>query len=257
MGQLKGGIMRRPLAMLALSCFLLDAVSGLADQFSAADTGGAIRTDANIVTGLDVSDSMDGEETQIQIEGMAIAMQAPEVLSAIGSGRYGQIGFAVFLWAEHSIPVFASWELISSRQDAREIADDMVLRLRTILDSKPMQLGELTDVSAAMEYGAEMLRTSPYAGDRMIMNIVGDGVDNVGEGPQRVRDALVARDVTIDGVAIGGDPSVLDYFRRHVIGGPMAFVLAAKDREKLIEVLARKFMTEIVQNVERTNQDHR
>jgi hypothetical protein len=82
-------------------------------------------------------------------------------------------------------------------------------------------------------------------------------VDNVGEGPRRVRDALVARDVTIDGVVIGGDPTVLEYFRNQVIGGPTAFVLAVEDREKLIEVLARKFMTEIVLNIERTNQDHR
>jgi Ca-activated chloride channel homolog len=256
MGQLKGGIMRQLLATLALGCFLLDAGIGLADQFDAADTG-AIRTDANIVTGLDVSGSIDGNETQIQIEGMAIAMQAPEILSAIASGRHGQIGFAVFLWAENSVPVFVSWKLIGSRQDARETADDMVSRLQTILSSKPAQLGDLTDVSAAMEYADRMLRTAPFAGDRMIINIVGDGVDNVGEGPQRVRDALVARDVTIDGVVLGGDPTVLDYFRRHVIGGPTAFVLAVKDRERLVEVLARKFVTEIVLNIERTNQDHR
>jgi hypothetical protein len=251
------GTMRYLLAVLALSCSLLDARISSADQIHTADTG-ALRTDANIVTGLDASDSMDAQETQLQIEGMAMAMRAPEILSAIESGRHGQIGFAVFLWADASIPVFESWKLIGSQRQAQSVSRDMVARVQTILRARPQQqLGSLTDVSAAMEYAAEMLGSAPYAADRSIINIVGDGVDNVGEGPQAVRDGLVASDVTIDGVVIGNDGAVLEYFRQNVIGGPTAFVLAVEDRQKLVEVLARKFVTEIVLNIERTNLDHR
>ena len=102
-----------------------------------------------------------------------------------------------------------------------------------------------------------MLRTAPSKADRAIVNIIGDGVDNMGEGPRVMRDELVAGDITIDGIIIGNDPVAIEYFRQHVIGGPTAFVLAVDNREKLVEVFARKFVTEIVLNIERTNQDHR
>jgi len=63
--------------------------------------------------------------------------------------------------------------------------------------------------------------------------------------------------VTIDGIVIGNDPVVIEYSRQNVIGGPTAFVLAVENRERLVEVFARKFVTEIVLNIQRTNQDHR
>ena len=140
----------RILLALATTCALLVSRASLAEQFHPADVDD-LRTDANIVTGLDVSTSMDLQDIEIQIKGMAMAIQAPEILSAITSGRYKRIGFAVFLWAEHSMPVFASWKVIGSPQQAREAADELVTQVREMLRSEPQRLGTLTDVSAALD----------------------------------------------------------------------------------------------------------
>src|SRR5919198_6449751 len=98
------------LALFAL-CALLGARPALAADDHAT-------TDANIITGLDVSSSINAQETMLQIDGMAQAIKAPEILAAIQHGHYGRIGFAVFVWADGDYPELVSWRLISSPQDA-------------------------------------------------------------------------------------------------------------------------------------------
>ena len=211
-----------------------------------------ITTDVNIVTGLDVSGSIEARETQIQIDGMALAIRSPEVMRAIRQGKRGRVGFAIFLWANGNYPVFASWQLISSPEEAEAVSDAIATQIPAILSAKSeIKLGELTDLSGAMAYGAEMLRTAPYVADHKILNILGNGIDNVGESPKWVRDKVVAQGIMINAVVIGHDRGVQSYFRTEVIGGPAAFVLTAREPQALVEVLERKFVTEIVLNTRR------
>lgn len=234
-------------AFLIVTCVLVHGPATRAD---------GIRTDANIVTGLDVSGSIEARETQIQIDGMVQALRSPRVASAIQSGRHGRIGFAVFVWANGNQPVFASWLLIGSPEDALIASEELRRRLNAILGSKEAaRLGNLTDLSGAMVFGGEMLRSAPYIADRTFLNIIGNGVDNVGEGPELARDALLSLGITINGVVVGHDRGVTGYFRQEVIGGPNAFVLNAADPAKLVEVLERKFTTEIVLNLDRLRPD--
>jgi hypothetical protein len=204
-----------------------------------------VAADANIVTGIDLSRSVDPEESKLQIYGMVEAIRAPEVLRAIRSGPHGRIGFAVFLWASGTFPELVSWREIGSRQDAEQASTEILLRLQLILDTSRHSIGSLTDVSAALAHAGEMLRDSPYASRRAIVNIVGNGEDNVGEGPGRSRDALVARGVTINGVVVGGNRKIVEYYRREIIGGPTAFVLAADRPDGLVQAFTSKFTSEI------------
>jgi hypothetical protein len=217
-----------------------------------------IRTDINIVTGLDVSGSIEARETQIQIDGMAMAIRSPEVMRAIRQGNHGRIGFAVFVWANGNFPVFASWRLIGTPEDALAASEAIAIDVPVILGpGSGVKLGQLTDLSSAMAYGAEMLSTAPYAADHEIINILGNGIDNVGESPKWVRDRVVAQGIIINAVVIGHDRGVQSYFRSEVIGGPSAFVLAARSPETLVEVLERKFVTEIVLNTQRSDPPRR
>ena len=93
-----------------------------------------------------------------------------------------------------------------------------------------------------------MLNAAPFATNHRIINIIGNGIDNVGEGVRPTRDRLVAEGITINGVALGRDRTFFAYLKRDVIGGPDSFALMANDTEMLVEVLARKFVTEIVLN---------
>jgi Ca-activated chloride channel homolog len=212
-------------------------------------------TDANIVTGLDLSGSIEARDAQIQIDGLALAVRSPQIMAAIRSGHHERIGFAVFVWADGNYPVLSSWRLIASPKEALAASQEITERLRAIIGSDALiKLGALTDLSGALDYGGEMLRTAPFATSRRIVNIIGNGVDNVGEGAPPARDRLVAQGVTINGVSLGYDRTIYEYFKREVIGGPEAFVLMANEPESLVEVLARKFMIEIVFNLEAAGQ---
>lgn len=229
--------MRGLLAILLLGLILLDGRGAPAD---------GVRTDANIVTGLDLSGSIETLETQIQIAGMTMAIRSPEVVNAIRQGRNGRVGFAVFVWANGNYPVFAAWRVISSPAEALAASNEFASRLDAFLGSEAARkLGQLTDLSGALEYGGAMLRAAPFATDHAILNILGNGIDNVGESPKWTRDRLVAQGVTINAVVIGQDRGVSGYFRSEVIGGPTAFVLSARSPEALVEALERKFVTEI------------
>lgn len=229
--------MRNLLAILLAGWVLLPGRVAFAES---------IRTDANIVTGLDLSGSIEALETQIQISGMTMALRSPEVVNAIRQGRNGRIGFAVFLWANGNYPVFATWRLISSAEEALAAANEFASSVDAFLGSpEARRLGQLTDLSGALDYGGAMLQAAPFDTDRTILNVMGNGIDNVGISPKWSRDRLVAQGVTINAVVIGNDRGVFRYFQTEVIGGSAAFVLAARNPEALVEVLERKFVTEI------------
>jgi len=236
---------RRPIALLLLAWALFAGRLAHADD---------VWTDANIVTGLDFSGSIDPRDAQVQIDGITMAIRSPQIIAAIKNGNHGRVGFAVFVWASGNYPILLTWRQISSSEEAAAVADDVENGLHALLGSEALvKIGALTDLSAALEYGAELLRTAPFATNHRFVNIVGNGIDNVGEGARPVRDRLVAEGITINGVALGYDKTLFAYLQRDVIGGPESFALMADDPEKLVEVMARKFVTEIVFNAPTVN----
>jgi Ca-activated chloride channel homolog len=240
---------RRPIALLLLAWALFVGRLAYADS---------VWTDANIVTGLDFSGSIDPRDAQVQIDGITMAIRSPQIIAAIKNGNHGRVGFAVFVWASGNHPILLTWRQISSPEEAAAVADDVENGLHALMGSDALvKLGALTDLSGALEYGGELLRTAPFATNHRFVNIVGNGIDNVGEGTPPTRDRLVAQGVTINGVALGFDRTIYEYFQREVIGGPKAFALIATDPNNLVEVLARKFVTEIVLNTDWASQPAR
>jgi len=235
------------LASLAL-CGALIAYQASAEEMS---------TDANIITGLDVSSSINAQETMLQIEGMAAAIRSPAILAAIQHGRHGRIGFAVFVWADGDYPELVSWRVIGTAEDAEATSQEISARLQSLIDSSSRSVGTLTNLSGAIDHASEMLRQAPFASNRAVLNIIGNGEDNVGEDPRRARDGLVAHGVTINGVVLGNNQALVEYYRQQIIGGPTAFVLSVNNADSFTEVFARKFVSEIVLNVEAIDRDHR
>jgi hypothetical protein len=106
--------------------------------------------------------------------------------------------------------------------------------------------GRPTDLSAAIDFAGSALEDAPFAATREVVNIIGNGTDNVGREPEVSRDALVVRGVTVNGVVLGGDPEVLAHYGGSVIGGPGAFLLAADADGHLGEALRRKFLQDLM-----------
>jgi hypothetical protein len=228
--------------MLAVGAALLSGRAGIAENLA---------TDANIVTGLDISYSVEPGDLRLEIEGMARAIRSPEVLAAIQGGRYGRIGFAVFAWHHNRFPTVVRWAVIASEADALAVAHEIEARLLVNVETEAranekFYIGRLTNLSQAIDHAAAMILTAPYASDRAVVNIIGNGEDNVGEDAGPARDRVIALGGTVNGVVLGNDPLVLDYYRQEVIGGPGAFVIQTGGAATLVEALKRKFLADIV-----------
>lgn len=228
----------RAIATVALAWSLCEISLASADS---------IRTDANIVTAIDISDSVDAEMLYLEIEGMARALRSPTVLQAIRRGRNGRIGFAVFAWSHGGgYPELVSWTLIASELDAARVSAEMAHWLLLADQAAGRQLamphhsGRLTDISEGINHATQLFLAAPYVTHRQVLNIIGNGEDNLGENPEHARARLLSFGGSINGVVLGKEPAVLDYYRRYVVGGPGAFYLFADDPNSITEILELK-----------------
>jgi hypothetical protein len=91
-----------------------------------------------------------------------------------------------------------------------------------------------------------LLFDNPYRAARRVIDISGDGSNNRGRSVNQARDEAVARGVGINGLPILAlEPDLDRYYRENVIGGPGAFVIAAKDFETFGEAILKKLIAEI------------
>ena len=81
----------------------------------------SVTADANLITALDVSDSIMRHEEWIEFDGIARAVVHPDFLAAVLAGRHGRIGFAVYTWSSGgSYRVVVPWTVIGSIEDVKE-----------------------------------------------------------------------------------------------------------------------------------------
>jgi hypothetical protein len=218
-------------------------------------SGVPLATDANIVTGLDISCSIEPDDMKLELAGMAQAIRDPRVLRAIEAGKQRRIGFAVFAWHHGSFPSVVPWMTIGSAADAALAASAIEARTRVNVELEGREqvewyIGRFTDLSEAIDHASDLLQAAPFASDRAIINIVGNGDDNVGAGAGPARDQVVARGGTINGLVLGDDPAMVAYYRDQVIGGRSAFVMSTRDADSIADAFARKFIADIIAAVE-------
>ena len=229
------------------------AMLGLGLMLVANDSAISVDTeaDANIVTGLDISNSIDPDKLRQELVGLAQAVRDPRVMTAIKAGERGRIGFAVFAWHHGPFPAVVPWMIIASPQDAEVAARAIEARQLVDLELEgraqvEWYIGRLTDISQAIEYADAMLLTAPYAANRAVINIVGNGEDNVGEDSAAARDRFVTRDGTINGLVLGQDAAMIAYYRDLVIGGRGSFVMSIDRNTAMADAFVRKFIADIV-----------
>jgi hypothetical protein len=208
-------------------------------------------TDANIVTGLDISNSIDPDQAKLELVSLAQALRDPRVMTAIKAGACGRIGFAVFAWHHGQFPSVLRWMIIASPQDAEIAARAIEARQLVNLELEgraqvEWYIGRLTDLSQAIEYADATLLTAPYVGNRAVINIVGNGEDNVGEDSRMARDRFVGRGGTINGLVLGNNAAMVEYYRDRVIGGRSAFVMSISHDTTMTDAFVRKFIGDIV-----------
>lgn len=232
---------RRVLAALFIAWALAVAIAGI--QLARADEA---VVDVLILTGIDVSGSMSTEDVMVEIEGIAMAIQSPDVMAAIQSGPTKRIGFAVFLWASEPLQMVAPWRVIASEDDAAAAAADLVAGAAAAVPDWTKRAGWMTDLTGALESASVYLDAAPLRSSRAVLNVVTDGspTERVDAVPA-VRQQLMSRGVTINGMIVGGSADDVAYFRSTVIGGKGTFLTTASKAESLVAAFRSKFRLDL------------
>ena len=197
--------------------------------------------DTALVISVDVSNSVDATRYQLQLEGIAKALEDEAVIEAILTGGRGSILISLVMWADRP-KIMIPWSKIASKDDSLAIAQQ-VRRL-------PREGGEFTCLSGMMRMIADKVVTQiPAQANRIVVDVSGDGKDNCNreEPVDAVRDELVASGVIINGLPIleGDGPELEGWYRDYVVGGTGAFVLPAKGFSDFGNAIRQKFVIEI------------
>jgi hypothetical protein len=232
------------MSAIRLVASVLVLVGGL--TLHAGASRAASEVDLALVLAVDISNSMDPEEQELQRESFAEAFRSPVVHKAIGRGMLGRISVSYMEWAGSTIQyVVAPWTEIRGPEDALRFADR--------LDRAPIRQGPRTSISGAIDASIKLLRSSNVEALRQVIDISGDGVNNQGRSVTDARDEALAQGVTINGLPImlnrptgSFDVQNLDeHYRDCVIGGPGAFMMPVRDRHQFAEAIKTKIIREI------------
>lgn len=196
--------------------------------------------DVELVLAIDSSASVDRNEFDLQLRGLALAFNDPDVQQAIKNGAFQAIAVTLVEWSSvDRQAVNIPWRLIDSSESAEAFAADIAASARMVDTGA-------TSISAAIAYSVPLFAVNGFAGQRQVIDISGDGFNNSGRTMREGREIASASRVTVNGLAIQNQ--VLDlggYFEEHVITGPGAFVITAEDYEDYIKAIRRKLLREI------------
>jgi hypothetical protein len=242
MASLGGGKTGRKHAALAgLRRFLVVQIGVLA-AFAAGFAPARAQTavDLQLVLAVDVSGSVNQTRFALQRDGYVAAFRNARVLETIRSGPQQAIAVTMVQWTGPALQVHVvPWMRIGDEGSAEAFASAVARAPRQLF-------GGGTSISGAIDYAVTLLRESRFSGTRRVIDVSGDGSNNRGRLVNLARDEAVAAEIGINGLPILAlEPDLDAYYERNVIGGPGAFVIAAKDYEAFAGAILKKLITEI------------
>ncbi|MGI9424984.1 MAG: DUF1194 domain-containing protein [Hyphomicrobiaceae bacterium] len=229
---------RRPLRRVAIAFAAGTIVMCLGLISSSGRTSTSV--DLVLVLALDVSGSVDNNEFHLQRGGLAAAFKDHRVVEAISRGLRKRIAVAAVQWAGlEKQAVVVPWTIVNDAESAARFSDSVTKMDRSYQNSE-------THISGVINFGTDLIKIAPVTAERRVIDISGDGMDNVGYSPHRARNRALRFGVTINGLAILNEtPRLQEYYHHNVIGGPDAFVIKANRYEDYADAILRKLIREI------------
>lgn len=191
-----------------------------------------------LVLAVDSSMSVDGYEFMLQMKGIANAFRDPEIIGLIG--RQNGVAVTLFQWSVevdevHMIP----WLVLRDPASVLSFA-------WLVENTERNPIRRFTGIGRAIDYGVRLIAGNAYAGQRMKIDISGDGADNIGTLTEQSHLRASDLGIVINGLPILTTSQDLDrYYRDYVIAGPGAFVEAADGYDDFARAFLRKLRREI------------
>ncbi|MEM8701280.1 MAG: DUF1194 domain-containing protein [Pseudomonadota bacterium] len=207
----------------------------------------ANEVDVELVLAVDISQSMDTEEQEIQRAGYVAALTSREFVDAIQVGPIGRVAVTYMEWGgvdEHFI--VADWTVVKDAATASHFASKIA--------EAPLRQVQRTSIVSALQKSVELVQTNQYMGLRRVIDISGDGPNNQGGSVTEMRDRMVAAGVTINGLPLmmktnkNSWQAMLNldhYYEDCVIGGPGSFAIPVRSKEGFADAIRMKLVLEI------------
>jgi hypothetical protein len=207
-----------------------------------------------LVLALDVSSSVDRTEHELQRQGLAGALVAPEVVRAFLTGD--PVALYVFEWSGPAAQtaLLPDWVLVESAEDLARLAAALVAHPRSGMDNPHRS----TALGMALDFAASRLQEAPTC-RAWTVDVSGDGVSNEGFGPEFVYQHDPFKETTVNALVITNpephiDPwqneDLLAWFAAEVLHGPGAFCVPANgyvDYERAMRIkLQRELIAPLV-----------
>lgn len=213
---------------------------------AAAADAGPRDVDVELVIAVDISYSMDPDEQALQREGYITGFNSPEFLGALQQGSHGRIAVTYVEWAGSGDQrVVVPWTVVEGAGSARAFTDAIA--------AAPYRRAYRTSISGALQFALPLFERSGFRGVRRVIDVSGDGANNQGDPVETVRDAVLERGITINGLPIllkrpssAIDIDNLDvYYEDCVTGGPGFFVIPIRERDQFRDATRNKLVQEI------------
>jgi len=208
---------------------------------------GSAGVDVELVLAVDISYSMDFDELKLQRDGYVEALTSPEFLNALKQGMHGKVAITLIEWAgANEQRIVLPWRLVDGPASAQTVAAELA--------AAPVRRAFRTSISGALLFSAPLFEGNGFAGIRRVIDVSGDGTNNQGPLVHLTRDEVVAKGIVINGLPVmlkEPQPGSVDlkdldiYFEDCVIGGPGAFVVPIREREKFKEAIRTKLVLDI------------
>jgi hypothetical protein len=205
---------------------------------------GPLRADTDVflelVLAVDCSSSVNQEEFDLQMRGLAEAFRHPSVLGALQQTWPKGIAVGLLQWSgDHDQERAIDWTHINDAASAKAFAD--------MLDDTPRFVsGGPTALGNAIRVSVEWILGNAFDGDRRVIDVSGDGRANTGDAAALGRHGANKNGITVNGLAIlNEEPRLARYYLAGVVGGPGSFLLTANDFEDFSRAIRRKLFFEI------------
>jgi len=224
----------------------------------------AAAVDLALVLLNDVSQSMDDGEYSLVKDGYRAAFADPEVIAAlIGNGGGVVVAYVEFSGRDQVQRVL-DWQVLTDAASAHAFGEAVAAAPRTSAGN--------TFLAGGLAAATQMLMESDFGGARRVIDIASDHPHDGGRC-EPIRDAAVAAGITINALAIvdhhpigtidgrltytepqWGNASVVEFYRRTIVGGPGSFAVEARNYAVFGEALKRKLLLEFIARPEAPRQ---
>lgn len=193
-----------------------------------------------LLLALDSSASMNAQEFALQIKGLAAAFRDPAIHAAIKDLAPFGVAIGVSQWGgPGESRIVVPFTHIRNARDAKAFGYRISLGSRSFYAAS-------TSITHAIEDGLGLLDVNGFAGQRRVIDVSGDGIDNGGGNLAQAREEALAEGVTINGLAIEAEGQGLtQYYEDNVITGADSFAIKADDFEDFARAMREKLLREL------------